>query len=137
MPLPEGYLPREGDILVIHVRKFSIPLKDVERLHCRHWNVGAEIQRKATDPLDRRPGEVLAVDGDMVWVKFSDGKERFMTLHANQIEPRQSYLAKVREQYDTPEPPPSPVAAAVAAGRAPTLEEVAATITEEKPDVQF
>lgn len=163
MPLPEGYLPREGDILLIcvevkydldqddiaadkdpHVHVFPIgnkyssfhlPMSGIESLHCLHWDVGAEVQLKHHQAEGRLPGEVMAIHAEMAWVKLSDGCLR--TVHANLIEPRQSYLEKVREQYDTSEPPPSPVAAAVAAGRAPTLEEVATTVTEEKPDVQF
>jgi hypothetical protein len=114
MPLPEGYLPREGDILVIHVQtqfdveptdknvhvrllggnsyqKFGMPLMDVERLWARHWNVDDEVQLISADPAGRRPGKVLAVDGERVWVKFydKDSPHEHMTLHINQIEPRQ------------------------------------------------
>lgn len=112
MPLPEGYLPREGDILVIHVqtqfnvephdtnvhvrllrensyKKFGMPLKDVEGLWARHWNIDDEVQFIAVDPDGRRPGKVLAVDGELVWVKFydKDSPQEHMTLHINQIEP--------------------------------------------------
>jgi hypothetical protein len=117
MPLPEGYLPRKGDILVLHVKTrfdvrdddlegrklyvnvhpvgesryhhFRVHLDEIERIWCRHWETGAKIQLKRREPAERRPGEVLAVEGEFVWVKFSDSGERFMTLHANQIEPRE------------------------------------------------
>lgn len=88
--------------------KFRLPLVDVLRLWCRHWEVNAEIQLKRADSAERRPGKVLGVEGDMVWCKFDDCEE-FLTLHANQIEPRDTPAeSEQAPDADTPEPAPKP-----------------------------
>jgi uncharacterized protein YoaH (UPF0181 family) len=109
MPLPEGYLPRKGDIVVLHAvvkhdvdrsdslvflnivgdySQISVAAEKIEQLWSRHWDAGDAIQLISRDLAGRRPGEVMSVDGEMVWIKFADQGERFMTFHANQIEPR-------------------------------------------------
>jgi hypothetical protein len=102
MSLPDGYLPREGDIVVLHAKvKFdvdagedrvhcrligsfadtSIPLNKVESLHCRHWNEGDMV----IDPDNQNygPGKVVAALDDVVWVKFNIAWP--VTLHANKL----------------------------------------------------
>jgi hypothetical protein len=118
MPLPEGYLPREGDALIIHVevkydvdasdgnvhvfpigarhRDFALPLKSVIGLYCRRWNVGDEV----TFPGMAGVGKVLAVHEDQVWVLFPD--EPPQTFPANELKP-----AKI-ENVEA-EPPPAPL----------------------------
>lgn len=90
MPLPDGYLPREGDVLIVHVvakynvdpgdadvhanvvgvkyRDIVVPLDHVVGLHCRHWEVGAKVWIRHDK---KNPATVIGVDEDRVWVKFS------------------------------------------------------------------
>lgn len=79
MPLPKGYLPREGDVLVLHVKTrfdvesrdvsfgdrkiqvhvspiggssyhhFAVPLEDVVGIHCRKWSEGDRV--RSTDEM--------------------------------------------------------------------------------------
>jgi hypothetical protein len=97
MPLPEGYLPREDDILVIHVRtrydvkdddrgdgseplyvhvspigdsdyhRFRLPLHDVVGIKRRVFHVGEFVRHRN---LERVFGEVAAMSDDSVWVKL-------------------------------------------------------------------
>jgi hypothetical protein len=117
MSLPEGYLPREGDVLIVHLRvKFDcdatdkdvhlhptdransyqgliLPLSTVAGLHARHWRAG-EAVRVASDPVD--VGEVVAVRGGKVWVDMRSGAfasarhGTMMTYDANDLEPAPS-----------------------------------------------
>jgi hypothetical protein len=104
MPLPKGYLPREGDIVVLHAKvkydvtpgedrvlvkaigsfgDISTPLDKVVSLHCRNWNEGDMV----IDPgnLSHGSGKVLAVFDDVVWVKFRAAYPE--TIHANRLAP--------------------------------------------------
>lgn len=109
-----GYLPREGDILTIraivkydveagedrvHIRPFgahtdsSVPLKSdgtlaEVTLYCRHWSEGDLVIVCFThrDPDYRGlDGQVLAVFGEAVWVKFGSGTPQ--TVLANDLTP--------------------------------------------------
>lgn len=117
MPLPEGYLPREGDTLVIHaVVKYDvvpkedaededgpkvflrpvgyytdirIPVKDCVGIFSRKWEVDERVQF----PKDHSyTGTILAVHEGRCWVRLDGGKtdgmgESFMTVDANELEP--------------------------------------------------
>lgn len=155
MSLPKGYLPREGDVLVIHVttrydvrddgepgdpiyvhvspvgdssyHKFRLPLADVIALHRRSWEIGTKVRS-----FGEEAGEIVAVCDDMVWVK-SNGY--MLTLGANEVEPDEAAVPPER---------PDPVTEAVASGRAPTIDEVAAVVepapkphSEEEDDEPF
>lgn len=104
MPLPEGYLPREGDVLIfhatvrhkvepvdeyVHVLKpgtdysnMAIPVESIVGLHFRHFDVG-DVVRSVGD-LTGQTGEVVAVHEVMVWVK--DGHGQMQTIAANELE---------------------------------------------------
>ncbi len=117
MPLPEGYLPREGDVLIAHVevkydvdasdenvhvfpvgaryRDFALPLGNVIGLYCRRWSANDEV----TFPGMAGVGKVLAVHEDQVWVLFPD--EAPQTFPANELQPGREMIP--------PEPaPPTP-----------------------------
>lgn len=103
MPLPEGYLPREGDELLIRVkvsydvqphdrdvharpigqehRKFMIPLDEVHALYCRSWNVDDRVSCGEFEGA----AEVVAVCDSYVWVK--DRMNQMWTVEANDLEP--------------------------------------------------
>lgn len=87
MPLPDGYLPRKGDVLVIHAtvkydvetsddsihvvpadRHSSVLIKrsDIVGLHCKKWEPG-DLARH-----DDVAVEVIAIDGDEVWIRVSN-----------------------------------------------------------------
>jgi hypothetical protein len=85
MPLPEGYLPRKGDELLVRARvtydcevgdadvhvamvgaehkKYMIPLAEIHSLHARKWSEGDRVQN------DWGWFEVVAVSDDQVWGK--------------------------------------------------------------------
>ena len=147
MSLPEGYLPRKGDVLVIHVttrydvqdrdreegepiyvhvspvgdssyHKFRLPLADVIAIHFRNWEVGSKV-RSVIDHEDT--GEIAAVYDGWLWIKQPDG--HMLTLHANDAEP---------DEIAAPPERPNPVSAAVAAGRAPTIDDIAAVVAPQR-----
>lgn len=106
MPLPEGYLPREGDVLILHGvvrwnvdagendvhlfidRRYKhsggvcVPLDQIIDIHCRAWEVGSKVIRKGGN---QNVGTVLATYEDQVWVAFSGGSP--VSIHANALEP--------------------------------------------------
>ncbi len=103
MPLPEGYLPREGDVLLLRAkvkfdvdpedtsvhatcigctyRDVTIPLEEVFGLHFRAWEPHDKVQN-IHDHEDC--GEVFAVCDDKVWVKLDTGA--MATFEANALE---------------------------------------------------
>jgi hypothetical protein len=111
MPIPEGYLPRKGDELLVRVcvchdtvlgdpeldtmiqvevvgsshRRFFVDLDKIHSLHCRKWNEGDRVKSIEFDG----PGTVLAVSDEWVWVLCETGEyEGFRyTLPANELEP--------------------------------------------------
>jgi hypothetical protein len=110
MPLPEGYLPREGDVLVIHgtvkhdvdpgeksvfvtFKKYgsaeSVDLKNVVGLHCRRWDKGDKVTRLqpfiGTYTGWPAVGEVLAVHEETVWALFPGDNPQ--TFAANDLWP--------------------------------------------------
>lgn len=103
MPLPEGYLPRKGDEVLVRARvksdnhahdgeffleivgrthhNFFMSIDEIHSLHFRHWNEGDAVIY---------PGfvgrcEVIACDGDAVWIRsFANNRT---TVNANELEP--------------------------------------------------
>ena len=112
MALPENYLPRKGDILVIHATvkydadspdetlfltagatSLTFHLENVAAIRLRNWREG----EKVCDRGDRDIfGEVLAQSGEHVWVKLAGGaKQRgsangHRIYHCNQLFPMPS-----------------------------------------------
>jgi hypothetical protein len=104
MPLPEGYRPRKGDILVLHgVVKHdvhpgeesvfvtidghygteSVKLDGIASLFARAWNKGERVRQNIMS-TNTGDGEVVATYGDRVWVKFDvDGS--MGTFRANDL----------------------------------------------------
>jgi len=91
MKPPEGYRPREGDVVLVpaivrfdfevgedmdvHVvpadasgRSYAIPLEKIAEVISRCWKEGDAVRTS-----DEHTGEVIAVHGESVWVKMSDG----------------------------------------------------------------
>ena len=126
MGLPVGYLPRKGDVLVLHVTvdrdvyegaataRVLIPpneyngqhveLEHFTGIHRRTWEPGEHVRHRN---IDNCYGEVAAQHEDRVWVKLAPGtvhnkatRGGFMTVHCNELEP-------VPEKAPAPlEPPP-------------------------------
>lgn len=107
MPLPQGYLPREGDELLIRVtvrrdydsddglvavhvssaphRTLFADLEKIQSIFARKWSEGDKVTSREFDG----PGTVLAVSEDWVWVMCDTGDDaggRY-TLLANDLEP--------------------------------------------------
>jgi hypothetical protein len=106
MALPEGYLPREGDELLIRVkvtrdvssveefvstkvvgsehRTLLIDIDKIHALHCRAWSEGDKVSQ-----ANWGHGTVVAVHEDMVWVRHSQPGRcaRLATFEANALEP--------------------------------------------------
>lgn len=116
MTLPTGYLPREGDVVILHgVVKYDVnpnedadsddglkvflrpvgyyadirvPVSALVGLHHRNWEVGALAMHHGDSV------EVLATDGDEVWVKGETGR---FCCHANSLDPEQLNIPEVIE----------------------------------------
>jgi hypothetical protein len=102
MALPEGYLPRKGDVLTIRAtvkhdvdpgedtvyvsfRKYddtSVDLAAVVGIFCRHWVAGEKVRLISDNEI---LGQIIATDDTSVWVKLSEDGS-FKTFNANQIE---------------------------------------------------
>ena len=107
MPLPQGYIPREGDELLIRVtvrrdydsddglvavhvssaphRTLFADLDKIQSIFARKWSEGDKVTSREFDG----PGTVLAVSEDWVWVLCETGDDaggRY-TLPANDLEP--------------------------------------------------
>lgn len=120
MPLPEGYLLREGDVVVLHATinrdvrtdeefasvtmrgRYSTTLVDLDKIvgiFARHFDVG-DVVRSVGDQTGQT-GEVVAVHEGMVWIK--DGHGQMQTIAANELE-----LASALDQpFVEPIKPPS------------------------------
>jgi hypothetical protein len=103
MPIPEGYLPRKGDEVLVRARakrdarpedpdiecyleiigqehqKFFLKASEIHSIYVRCWNIGDTVT------ADDGPAEVIAVDGSDVWVRDLDGVR--WTVEANQLAP--------------------------------------------------
>jgi hypothetical protein len=104
MPLPDGYLPKEGDELLIRAKvkydiddgdenvhlsvvgeewkTFIIPISRIHSLNFRAWNEGDKV----CEIKDGRFGVVIDTHGDQVWVELVTGN--LATFHANELEPQ-------------------------------------------------
>lgn len=123
MQLPEGYLPRAGDVLVLHgtvrfdvVEKedresdglkvfirlngdFSdrrVLLNTVIGIHSRKWEAGERV--RLIGEVNDDAFEVLAVHGQWVWCMDEDS-EGLATYSANDLEPAPDAMIQ-------PAPPP-------------------------------
>jgi hypothetical protein len=107
MPLPEGYLPRKGDELLIRAKvsfdvetddedihleligaerkKIMIPLANVHELHQRSWKKGEKVRSREFDGI----GLVMAIDSPWIWIKEISGENEgsMWTLEANELVP--------------------------------------------------
>ena len=125
MPLPEGYLPREGDVLIVHgkvkhdvdagekhvylaFRKYDtthVDLAEVVGVYSLHWNVGDWV----TFPGMYGIGKVLATHEDQVWAVFTD--EPPQTFSANELKRAPDEPEPIEEPAEAPpaipEPPPA------------------------------
>lgn len=120
MPLPEGYLPRTGDEVLIRCkvsydvgvidssdmvhlkvsnREWQTIIMQVEQIHhlyLRKWNIGERVKSVEFDG----PGTVLAVSDEWVWVICESGQDaggRY-TLTANELEPYVEVLETMTEK---------------------------------------
>lgn len=103
MPLPEGYLPREGDILILHAvvetntrpdsdtayvkvngryGAMNVDLDKIVGVFARHFDEG-DIVRSIGD-MTGQNGTVIAMYEGMVWIK--DGHGQMQTVAANELE---------------------------------------------------
>lgn len=111
MTIPSGYLPREGDVLVLlatvkfdvepgdtgihvkingHYERLMLKPSDFVGLRRRTWRAG-EVARSRNDPTIF--GEVICISGDGVWLKLDPQANRkgathgHRTVHCNELEP--------------------------------------------------
>lgn len=109
MPLPEGYLPREGDVLVLHgtvkydadldpenVEKETVwvtllgdytsrrvPLAKVVGIKRRTWKVGEKVRSRNDHEIF---GEIVATHDDLVWFALaSDSKSGKVRQHQRNL----------------------------------------------------
>ncbi len=121
MPLPDGYLPREGDELLVRVRvrhaveagednvhvnpssrpysNFVVDKDDIHAVYCRTWKPG-EKARVIGAP--NTYGEVIAIAEGCVWLKMTDGQ--FLTFGANALEAK---IDPIDEPFVEPIKPPT------------------------------
>lgn len=103
MPLPQGYLPREGDVLVLHaIVSYTVRSEDSDRvfvrpvgyyqdcriemssvvgIHARKWEPG-ESARYGVDAIT-----VIAIDDDEAWIKYPDGRRQSVNVNVLDAEP--------------------------------------------------
>jgi hypothetical protein len=138
MPLPEGYLPREGDVLVLHgrvkydverqaadhdedgkltvwVRLLSdfrdcrVPLETVVGVHRRKWDAGAKVRTRADHAVF---GEIVAVHEDAVWLQLDGASKRpgnRPTKHPQSLLTLHcNEIEPMPAAYESPRPPPAP-----------------------------
>ena len=134
MPLPEGYLPREGDELLIRCRvsydvkltgesvhvsvvgadhhRPIVPMKSVHGLYCRHWKEGERVIDE-----DDTPGTVISTKDEFVWVyRDALGENEpadMFTYRANELRPEPTVSAPEAPPVEPPPPAPAPAPAAV------------------------
>jgi hypothetical protein len=108
MPLPEGYLPRKGDEVLVRARakrdtnidvdsegylelvgqehhKFFMNVSEIHSLYRRQWNEGDRV--KSIEFYG--PGLVIGISDEWVWVLCETGEDEGgrYTLTANELEP--------------------------------------------------
>ncbi len=120
MSLPEGYLPRRGDEILIRVRalhdartdetdsmvhvevvgnehrKLFVDLDNIHSLYCRKWNEGDKVTCKGEF---EGHGTVISTHADSVWVEQDGGDcdGLLWTCEANGLEPYVEPLEKMTE----------------------------------------
>ncbi len=131
MPLPEGYLPRKGDIVLVQARakrdstdivgereiyleivgyehhKLFVESADVHSLYRRQGNEGDRVSAGDFEG----PGTVIAVDENEVWVRDTQGLR--WTIYANDlgpwVEPALDVMSTIdanyAESFEHPMPP--------------------------------
>jgi hypothetical protein len=131
MPLPEGYLPRKGDIVLVQARakrdtnldvdsegyfeiigqehcKFFMDVSAIHSLHCRRWNEGDRVKSIEFDG----PGLVIGISDEWVWVLCETGEDEGgrYTLTANEpyIEPKSDEF-KIDPQWEADPIKPDPI----------------------------
>lgn len=122
MPLPKGYLPREGDVLIVYVtvkhtvdpgetsvlvvepgRKYSsmsVDLTDIGGIHRRNWEPG-DLCRFGGDAVT-----VLATDDEQAWIKFDNGTRQ--SVHVNALEAEPTPVESDIAFEEPVAPPPAP-----------------------------
>jgi hypothetical protein len=116
MPLPEGYLPRKGDEVLIRARakrdtridddpetacyleivgkehqSVFLPRSGIHSLYCRKWNVGDRV-RDIGEP--ETVGKVVAAHDKYVWIRADKGDCMYMlTFEANELEAAPEQIA--------------------------------------------
>jgi hypothetical protein len=106
MPLPEGYLPREGDVLIVYARvKYNVDhgdeyvhvnnangvigLDNVIGIHSRKWEEDDAVR---FIKMPEATGVVRSIRANMVWIEldkpteFTSGIETFVTADSTEIE---------------------------------------------------
>ena len=100
MKLPEGYLPRENDVVILHgtvkynvepadesvhvrvagmdYRDVMVPLDKIVGIHARHWAIGDKVLCNDGDS-----GTVAATQDGMAWIKLASGA--FTTYACNDL----------------------------------------------------
>jgi hypothetical protein len=147
MALPVGYLPREGDVLVLYAEvKYDVargdPYVHVKMAHNsfgldlesdliggikhRVWKEGEKVKHRN---IENVAGSVVAASGDFVWIKLDHGTKHtkhthngHLTAHCNEIETRDHgavTLAKPDEAAAIPEEPPAASPASVSGAEVP------------------
>lgn len=108
MPLPEGYRPRKGDVLVVHMAvdyvgdtylklKAVHPDGDWQESHYFKPEVVVGVKRRRWEEseevrLRERPrvfGKVIATHDDLVWLDLDDESDLgpALVVHCNELEP--------------------------------------------------
>ncbi len=107
MGLPPGYLPRAGDILVLHAtvkydfdpgdnhvgmkigyNSISLPLEKIGGLKRRTWNEGESVKHRS---ISRWYGTVVATSEDVVWIRLDPAADQrgaasgTRIFHANEL----------------------------------------------------
>ena len=123
MPLPEGYLPREGDVVVVHAvvehdyhatsstkmvalaprkyaQTFYIDLDQIIGIHRYKWEVGDLVTYSVFGV-----GQIIAMHEDLLWVRFDGGE--MQTLDAG-IVSRVPEKQEIEPAAPEPAPRPSP-----------------------------
>jgi hypothetical protein len=114
MPLPEGYLPRKGDEVLIRARAMHdlrpdddaggchfeiigaehksvfLSRDQIYGLHCRKWNEGDRV-RVIGEP--ETVGEIVAARGKYVWIEVDKVDWPMLTFEANELEAEPEQIA--------------------------------------------
>lgn len=123
MPLPEGYLPRKGDVLTVHMevkhavdegdadvfltvpgadyQTVAVPLAEVASLKRRTWREGEQVHLK---DAPRFFGEVVMQPDDIVLVRLAAEADQkgacggYRLIHCNALAPGERKASAARNQ---------------------------------------